>query len=71
MIGRPFTDFQKPEIARRDAEIAATIQDGQIHQRYETEALRRDGSTVILSFNSAILRDPRATWWAPPAPLAT
>ena len=38
MIGRPFTDFQKPEIARRDAEVAATIPDGVIHQRYETEA---------------------------------
>ena len=57
MIGRPFTDFQKPEIARRDAEVTSTIPDGVIHQRYETEALRQDGSTVILSFNSAILRD--------------
>ncbi|HEU0024257.1 MAG TPA: PAS domain S-box protein, partial [Thermoleophilaceae bacterium] len=57
MIGRPFTDFQTPEFARRDVEASKGIPDGEISQVYETEAIRKDGSTVILSFNSAILRD--------------
>ena len=57
MIGRPFTDFQSPEIARRDLETAAKALDGATYDQYETEHLRKDGTPVLLSFNTATLRD--------------
>ena len=57
MIGRPFTDFQSPEQAQRDIEAASTIPEGQIDPRYESHVLRKDGTAVVLSVNSAILRD--------------
>ena len=57
MIGRPFTDFQSPEQAQRDIEAASTIPEGQIDPRYESHVLRKDGTAVVLSINSAILRD--------------
>ena len=57
MIGRPFTDFQSPEIARRDLETAAKALDGATYDQYETEHLRKDGTPCLLSFNTATLRD--------------
>jgi PAS domain S-box-containing protein len=57
MIGRPFTDFQDPATARRDRRVAAGVRDGAAVKDYETEHLRKDGSSVTLSFNADLLRD--------------
>jgi PAS domain S-box-containing protein len=54
MIGRPFTDFQTPEMAERDLAVAAA---GEPVNDYETELLAKDGATIHLSCNSAVLRD--------------
>ena len=57
MIGRPFTDFQTEEVARRDAEVARELFEGVPFVQYETEHLRKDGTAVVLSFNAGVLRD--------------
>jgi PAS domain S-box-containing protein len=57
MIGRPFTDFQDPEVAERDRKVAARVLAGTSLGEYETEHLRKDGTPVRLSFNAVTLRD--------------
>jgi PAS domain S-box-containing protein len=57
MIGRRFTDFQRHEVAARDLETAAQVEEGTAFHQYETEHLRKDGTPVRLSFNAAVLRD--------------
>ena len=57
MIGRPFTDFQRAEIAQRDLAVLTQIFDGAEFEHYETEHLRKDGTPVVLSFNTAVLRN--------------
>jgi PAS domain S-box-containing protein len=58
MIGRPFTDFQTPLMAERDRLLASRIVDGPDFQRYETEHLRKDGTTLVLSVNYVVARGP-------------
>ena len=57
MLGRPFTDFQTPEQAKKDLETFARIKVGTPHFNYETVHLRKDGSPVWLNFNAVVLHD--------------
>jgi PAS domain S-box-containing protein len=57
MIGRPFTDFQTAEQAQRDVEAAAGLADGELAPVYEAHVLHKDGTPLVLSTNSAVLRD--------------
>jgi PAS domain S-box-containing protein len=57
MIGRPFTDFQTPEAAARDLEVADDLKAGRPYFAYETEHVRKDGEPVSLSFNAVPARD--------------
>ena len=61
VIGRPFTDFQRPEIAARDTERMRTEWAETTIWSYETEHLRKDGTPVELSFSSAAVRDAEGT----------
>jgi PAS domain S-box-containing protein len=58
MIGRPFTDFQTPLMGERDRLLASRIVDGPDFQQYETEHLRKDGTTLVLSVNYVVARGP-------------
>ncbi|MBN1530377.1 MAG: PAS domain S-box protein [Thermoleophilaceae bacterium] len=57
MVGRPFTDFQEPEHAQRDLEAASGLPEGELLPVYESHVLHKSGRTVVLSTNSAVLRD--------------
>jgi PAS domain S-box-containing protein len=57
MIGRPFTDFTTPEQAKRDLEAAAGLPEGDLQPVYESHVLHKSGRPVVLSTNTAILRD--------------
>ncbi|HYP47102.1 MAG TPA: PAS domain S-box protein, partial [Thermoleophilaceae bacterium] len=56
MIGRPYSDFNHPDVADIDAQVTAELLAGQSYFQFETKHLRRDGSTVELSFNATVLR---------------
>ena len=58
MLGKPFTDFMRTEVAERDLVTFGQILDGTSVFQYETEHLRKDGSPIFLSFNAIVLRDP-------------
>jgi PAS domain S-box-containing protein len=57
MIGRPFTDFQTPEVAARDLAAGQEARVGEPINGYETQHLRKDGTAIDLSFNAVALRD--------------
>ncbi|HKX12321.1 MAG TPA: PAS domain S-box protein [bacterium] len=57
MLGRVFTEFEKPEQAVRDLEVFAKVKAGQPYFHYETEHLKKDGTPVYLSFNAIVARD--------------
>jgi PAS domain S-box-containing protein/putative nucleotidyltransferase with HDIG domain len=57
MLGRPFTDFQSPEYAKRDMEMFLAILVGEPVARYETVHLAKDGSELQLVFNSKAVPD--------------
>jgi two-component system, cell cycle sensor histidine kinase and response regulator CckA len=57
MLGRPFTDFESAEQARKDLVVLARIQAGAQSLNYETIHLRKDGTPVWLNFNAVVLRD--------------
>ncbi len=57
MLGRPFTDFQSPDMAERDmAEFAGLLAGGMV-KGYETVHLHKDGRSVVLAFNAKFVRD--------------
>lgn len=57
MLGRPFTDFESPEQARRDLEVFEQVKAGRSFFQYETVHRRADGSAVQLNFNAIARRD--------------
>jgi PAS domain S-box-containing protein len=57
MLGRPFTDFESPEQARRDVAVFDHIKSGQPYFNYETVHRRKDGTPVWLNVNAVVLRD--------------
>ena len=59
LLGTPMHDLPTAELRERDAAIFARVLAGEPVFRHETRHLRRDGSTVDLSFNAVPLRDAR------------
>ncbi|MDH4101746.1 MAG: PAS domain S-box protein, partial [Nitrospirota bacterium] len=57
MIGRPFTDFQKPEVARRDLKEFAKHLAGGMIRGYETTQITKSGNEVTMLFNAIPLFD--------------
>lgn len=57
MLGRPFTEFETPEQARRDMEVFEQVKAGRSFFHYETVHRRKDGSAVHLSVNAIVRRD--------------
>ncbi len=57
MLGRQFREFQTPVAAQKDWELFQRLLAGESCSQYETEYIRKDGSTVYLSFNAVILHD--------------
>jgi PAS domain S-box-containing protein len=57
MLGRPFSEFQPADAARRDLESYARARPGEAYHQYETRLLRRDGTEVHLSFSGLVLGD--------------
>lgn len=52
MLGRRFTEFQRPEIAVRDIEeFSSHLKGGEV-TRYETSYIAKDGSEIHLIFNA-------------------
>jgi len=57
MLGRPFTDFQTAEQAKKDLEVFASLKnDGSLFQ-YETTHLRKDGRPVMMRYNALVVHD--------------
>ncbi|MBK4730294.1 PAS domain S-box protein [Oxynema sp. CENA135] len=58
MLGRPFSEFARPEQAQKDLEIFAGLLAGE-HQSlvYETRHRRKDGRAVDLCYNVVVVRD--------------
>ena len=59
LLGTPMHDLPTAELRERDAAVFARVLAGEPVFRHETRHLRRDGSTVDLSFNAVPLRDAR------------
>lgn len=57
MLGRPFTDFQRPEVSEQDLAVFSEILQGKSYFNYVTEHIRKDGTPVMLRFNAITLRD--------------
>jgi len=57
MLGRRFTDFQDPEIARRDRELFGRLLQGGMVKGYETVHRTRHGRNAHLVFNAKLVRD--------------
>ncbi len=52
MLGRPFTDFMTPEVARRDMEEFARLMDSGSVIGYETTHTSKSGNEIYLVFNA-------------------
>ncbi|MFO1464442.1 MAG: PAS domain S-box protein [bacterium] len=57
MLGRPFTEFEDADQAKRDLETFSKVKQGQPFFHYETSHLRKDGRPVFLSYNAIVIRD--------------
>ncbi len=57
MLGRVFTEFEKPEQAVKDMEVFGRVKAGQPYFHYETEHFKKDGTPVYLSFNAIVSRN--------------
>lgn len=57
MIGRPFSDFQRPEVAERDRVEFQRHLEGGSTTGYETTHLSKSGEDIHLLFNAVPLRD--------------
>ncbi|MDA8141699.1 MAG: PAS domain S-box protein [Desulfobacteraceae bacterium] len=57
MLGRPFTDFQSPEYAKRDMREFSRLMRGDSVKLYETVHLGKDGRPIYLAFNAKFMRD--------------
>ena len=57
MLGRKFTDFQSPEIAKRDLEEFARIMQGGMVKGYETIYVGKSGKDIHLVLNAKNVRD--------------
>jgi len=52
MLGRPFTDFMTPEVAKRDTEEFARLMDAGSVMGYETTHISKSGDEIRLVFNA-------------------
>jgi PAS domain S-box-containing protein len=52
MIGKPFSDFQAPDVAARDAAAFARLLDGGSLKSFETVHIGKDGNAIHLVFNA-------------------
>jgi PAS domain S-box-containing protein len=57
MVGRPFTDFQTPEMSARDLKLGSAVLAGKPAFEIETQGLRKDGTVVELSVNAVAMLD--------------
>ena len=57
MLGKPFTDFQPSDYARRDKGTFLRLMNGDSVSRYETVHLAKDGQELRLVFNAKAVRD--------------
>ncbi len=57
MLGRSIMEFVHPRLRPRGQRILAELRAGKPRQRFETEHLRKDGSSVYLSINVIPVRD--------------
>jgi len=57
LLARPMTSSAVESLRERDAAVLGRVLSGQPVFRHETRHLRRDGTTVDLSFNAVPLRD--------------
>jgi diguanylate cyclase (GGDEF)-like protein/PAS domain S-box-containing protein len=59
LLGTPLHELAAPGLRERDAAVFARVLAGDPVFRHETRHVRRDGSSVDLSFNAVPLRDAR------------
>ena len=57
MLGRPVSDFADPAEARRSRELFSQVLRGRPVFSHETRHIRKDGSSVQLSYNAIVLHD--------------
>ncbi|MBX7136367.1 MAG: PAS domain S-box protein [Oligoflexia bacterium] len=57
LLGRYFHETQTPEQGARDLKVFKEVLQGKSYFNYETVHIRKDGSTVDLSFNAVVSRD--------------
>lgn len=57
MIGKCFTEYMSPELAKRDWSAFERIKSGDAAFQYETTHNRADGTPVHLSFNAIVIYD--------------
>ena len=57
MLGKPFTDFQPPEYAKRDTDAFLRLMSGDTLARHETVHLTKDGREVQLVFKAKAVHD--------------
>lgn len=57
MLGRAFTEFQSQNQAKIDTVTFAEVKAGVEHFGYETVHMRKDGTSVLLDFNTVVIRD--------------
>ena len=57
MLGRPVSDFADPAEATRSRELFSQVLRGRPVFSHETRHVRKDGSTVQLSYNAIVLHD--------------
>ena len=61
MLGRPFSDFQPPEYAKRDMKTFLHLLKGNSVARYETVHLAKDARELQLVFNAKAVHDAQGT----------
>jgi PAS domain S-box-containing protein len=57
MLGRKFSDFQRPENAERDLTLFKQVLDGHSVQNYESTHIGRSGNEIHLVFNALYICD--------------
>ena len=57
MLGKPFTCFQRPEVAERDRALFSRLIAGGSVKGHESVHLRKDGKPIHLVFNAKFVRD--------------
>ncbi|MFZ5571912.1 MAG: PAS domain-containing protein, partial [Thermodesulfobacteriota bacterium] len=61
MLGKRFSDFQRPEMAARDQELFSRLMQGNSVKGYESIHIGKSGKEIHLVFNAKFLTDENGT----------